>query len=239
MVSERAWFLASLAFGRLLRSGRYATTRVLDSEVRKQRLFHAPLLIWLGGPLMKLLDTGVRVLPRRDWLEREQTMWAGAARTDHRELVLPRLPGRTLASWLEDDSARSDAIRLAATSLAALHRTGFTHGDAMAENVMVDLDGGTARWFDFETVHDERRPLTWRRADDLRALLATTLLRTPPAGYAAVIRLVLDGYGDDEVGAMLAAGFTSVWRRPLPFHLGQAALPFQRYHEIGRLLGAR
>ena len=52
--------------------------------------------------------------------------------------------------------------------------------DAMAENVLVDLDAGVARWFDFETVHEASRPQIWRRADDVRALLATCLLRTAP-----------------------------------------------------------
>ena len=57
---------------------------------------------------------------------------------------------------------------------------GFTHGDAMAENVMVDLEAGVAHWFDFETIHDSRRPMAWRRADDVRALLVTCLVRTVP-----------------------------------------------------------
>ena len=101
---------------------------------------------------------------------------------------------------------------------------------------MVDLGDGVARWFDFETVHDSSRPLAWRRADDLRALVATSLLRIPPEEFAETLRLVVDVYSDEDVAALLAASFTSVLKRPLAFHLGQAGLSFDRYREIARLL---
>jgi hypothetical protein len=115
---------------------------------------------------------------------------------------------------------------------------GFTHGDAMAENVLVDLDAGVAHWIDFETTHDSNRAMAWCRADDVRALLATILLRTAPEKLAQTLSLVLNAYSDAGVTRLLAMSFTSVWRRPLTYHLGQAGLPFRRYAEIGRLLKA-
>jgi hypothetical protein len=76
MMAARAYFLLCLILGRLLRSGRYATIRMAgengDRQVRKRRLFHAPFLIWIGGPLLKLLDTGVEILPQSRWQERER-----------------------------------------------------------------------------------------------------------------------------------------------------------------------
>jgi tRNA A-37 threonylcarbamoyl transferase component Bud32 len=216
--------------------------------VRKHRRFYAPLLVWVGGPLVRVLDTGVRVLPQREWEERERRVHArlrGAAVGIEADgtLVLPRLPGTTLATLLEDpalgESVRTRAIARAVVALAELHRLGFTHGDAMAENVMVDLESGVAHWFDFETVHDSRRPVAWRRADDVRALLVTCLVRTAPAARAGTLRLVLDVYADEEVTRVLAAGFTAVLRRPLPFHLGQAGVSLPWYREIARLLRER
>jgi hypothetical protein len=109
----------------------------------------------------------------------------------------------------------------------------------MAENVMVDLEAGVANWFDFETVHDPSRPMAWRRADDVRALLATSLLRTTRDEIAGTLRLILDVYRDDEVSRLVAASFASVLRRPLTFHLGQAALSFQDFREIAGLLRER
>jgi hypothetical protein len=250
--AARAYFLACLTLGRILRSARYSTVRVVSRDgaprVRKTRRAYAPLLVWLGGPLARLLDTGVRVLPRRDWEVRERqayrTLHGTSVEVDvGGALILPYLAGATLAALLDDpalaEPVRRTAIERAVAALAELHRAGFTHGDAMAENVMVDLDAGVARWFDFETVHEASRPTAWRRADDLRALLATCLLRTAPARRAETLRLVLDAYADEEVARAVAASFTPVPRRPLAFHLAQAGLSLREYREIARLLQAR
>ena len=251
-LAERAYFHLSLFLGRLLRAGTYSQVRIVDrhggSQVRKSRSFHAPLLVWLGGPLVRLLDTGVRVLPRREWEERERLMYESlygvSIRTDaDGTLVLPRLAGETLADLLEEtalgDAVRNRAIELAVVALAELHARGSTHGDAMAENVMVDLEAGVARWFDFETIHDSSRPMAWRRADDVRALLATCLVRTGEAKFAETLQLILDGYADAGVTRLLSPSFTAVLRRPLTFHLGQAGLSFAAFREIARLLRER
>lgn len=249
---QRVHFLACLTLGRLLRAGKYSTVRIVAHEdgiqVRKHRAFYAPLLIMLGDPLVRILDTGVRVLHARAWHEREQLIYGSlygesVGIDDDGRLRLPCLPGETLATLLEDpglgEPVRRRAIELAVAALAGFHRRGFTHGDAMAENVMIDLTAGVARWFDFETVHDERRPMTWRRADDLRALLATCLARTAPGDLAASLHDVLDVYGDEEATSLVAESFTSAFRRPLPFHLGQAAMSFEHFREIDRLLRER
>ena len=260
---ERAYFLLCLALGRLLRSGRYSKVRIGchdgEHEVRKGRLFHAPLLVWMGGPLVSILDTGVRVLPRRDWQERERLVYRAVYDRTIRidadgTLVLPFLAGKTLATLLEDpdqeESVRKGAIELAVVALAEFHHLGLTHGDAMAENVSIDLEAGVARWFDFETIHDSSRPTVWRRADDVRALLVTCLVRTGPEQLAETLGLILDVYADlsrrscgaakaDEVTRLLATSFTSVLQRPLTFHLAQAGLSFACYREIARLLRER
>ena len=109
----------------------------------------------------------------------------------------------------------------------------------MAENVLVDLAADIAHWFDFETIHDPSRPIAWRRADDVRALLVTCLVRTVPEKLAETLQLILDVYRDEGVTRLLATSFTSVWRRPLPFHLAQAGLSYRCFREIARLLRER
>jgi hypothetical protein len=136
-------------------------------------------------------------------------------------------------------SLRKTAIELAVVALAEFHHMGFTHGDAMAENVMVDVAAGVAHWFDFETVHDMERSMAWRRADDVRALLATCLLRTGREEYADTLQLILDVYADKEIDRLLALSFTSILQRPLTFHLGQAGLSFHNYREVASLLRER
>jgi len=247
--AERAWFLLCSGLGQLLRAGRYSRVRIISRggqlEVRKYRVFYAPLLVWMSRPLLEVLDAGVRVLPRREWVERERRLYrdlyGASIRVDaDGALVLPCLAGKTLAILLEDpeleESVRKRAVALAVAALAELHARGLTHADAMAENVMVDLEAGVARWFDFETVHDSRRPMAWRRADDVRALLATCLLRTAPEEAPGTLRVVLDVYADEEVARLLTRSFTLVLRRGLAFQLGQAGLSFRRFREITRLL---
>ena len=250
-MAERAWFRLCLACGRLLRSATYSDVRMGEdgeTHVRKRRRFYAPVLVRLGSFLTRLLDTGVRVLPSRAWQERERmlyrTLYDAAVRIDaDGTLVLPRLRGVTLAALLEEaalePAVRTRALELAAIALAEFHRRGVTHGDAMAENVMVDLEGGAARWFDFETMHEPARSLEWRRADDVRALLATCVLRTAPDAVEETLQLILNAYGDDGVVPLLAAGFGSAWQRALVFHLGQAALSFACYRQIGGVLRKR
>ena len=251
-LAERSYFLLCLALGWLLRSGRYSKSRIVSQDgelqVRKYRFFYAPLLVWMGGPLVRILDTGVRVLPQRDWEERERRVYRSLRGTSIRidadgMLVLPCLAGETLATLLEDpeleESVRKRAIERAVVALAEFHHLGFTHGDAMAENVLVDLEAGVAHWFDFETIHDFRRPMAWRRADDVRALLVTCLVRTAPEELAETLQLILDVYPDEGVTRLLAPSFTSVLRRPLTFHLAQAGLSFQCFREIARLLRER
>lgn len=246
---ERAYFVACLVFGRLLRAGRYSNTRIVrhdgELQVRKRRLLRAPLLVRMGGPLVRILDTGVRVLPQSEWEERERELYRTIHHTEIRidadgTLCLPCFSGATLADLLEnpdlEPSMRTQAIELAVIALAELHARGYTHGDAMAENILVDLDSGLARWFDFETVHCSSRSLAWRRADDVRALLATCLLRTFPDEVAGISELILDTYADEEVTRLLPAFFASPLQRPLAFHLGQAPMSFQLFRETGGLL---
>ncbi len=256
-LAERGYFGLCLALGRLLRSATYSKAYIVSqagdpstssgsSQVRKYRRFYAPLLVWMGGPLLSILDTGVRVLPQRDWEERERRVYRSLRGASIRidadgTLVLPCLAGKTLATLLEDpaleESVRKTAIERAVVALAEFHHLGFTHGDAMAENVLIE--SGAAHWFDFETIHDASRPMAWRRADDLRALVVTCLVRTAPERIAETLHLILDVYEDEEVTRLLATSFTSVWRRPLTFHLAQAGLSFQRFKEIARLLNQR
>lgn len=247
-LAERAWFALCLALGRLLRSATYSRTLIASSDgglqVRKYRRFYAPLLVAIGNPLVRLLDTGVRVLPQGKWIQRERLMYRTLhgvpIRVDRDgSLVLPYFHGETLATMLDnsslDDSMRKQSIELAVVALAELHGKGLTHGDAMADNVMIDLDGGIARWFDFETAHDPSRSAEWRRADDVRALLATCLARTALEQVPETLERMLAVYGDAGVTVHLRRSFAP-FRRSLIFHLGQAALSFRNFREIGRLI---
>ena len=243
------WFALCSLVGWVLRRAKYSSARLVGDEdglvVQKWRSFYAPILIWLSGPLVKALDARVRVLPQRDWAAREREMYERLYRApvtvrSNGTLGLPRLSGRTLAALLEDrgvsDATRLRGVELAAIALGWLHGQGITHADAMADNVMVDLDTGVARWFDFETVHDSDLPLAWRHADDLRALVTTCFYRVAAAQQPTLVHRIAEAYGDAEVTTLLASFFRSPLQRPLAFHLGQARLSFAEWRELGKLL---
>lgn len=251
---ELAYFHLCRALGWLLQTARYSSARLVcrngERSVRKNRSFYAPLLVPLGNALLRVLDTGVRVLPDRDWHEREsqiyRNLYGSSVRADaDGTLILPCLAGETLAALLEEpalqEPVRIEAIESATVALAEFHRRGFTHGDAMAENVLVDLTSRpyVARWFDFETLHDSHRSPPWRRADDVRALLSTCLLRTGPERFAGTLQVILDAYADEDVTRCLEMSFRPVLQRPLAFHLAQAGLSIQAFREIARLLRSR
>lgn len=248
-LTTRAYFSVALVVAWVLRASRYTTIRrnSPDSHVRKRRQWYAPLLVWLARPLLALLDAGVQLLPQRAWAARERQLYEdlynARVAVEPSALLLPNLTGDTLATLLENPRitapVRNMAIGEAARALAAFHRRGYTHADAMAQNVMIEVETATARWFDFETVHDPRRTLLWQRADDVRALLATCLQRTTPGEWSGTLTLVLDSYGDEAVVRELAAAFASPFRRALAYHLSQAWMSFDRFREIGRLLEER
>lgn len=249
-IVERAYFAICLILSCLLRPVRYSSARPVnenfDGHVRKRRPRYAALVVWMGAPAMKLLRTGVRILPEREWAERErrvnQSVYHISIGVDvDGTVVLPCFGGHTLAALLADehvdDRARKWVIERAVVALADFHSRGFTHGQAIADNVM--LNAGVARWFDFETVHEMDRPTAWQRADDLRALLVTCLVRTAPGKRADILQFMLDVYADREVTGLLDTSFTSTLHRPLTFHLSQAPMSFGCYREIGRLLHLR
>lgn len=250
-LAERAYFVLCQGVAWLLRSARYSKVRTDgragEPVILKERSFYGPVLVWMSGPAVGLLGGGVRVLPQRDWHERERSIYRAlhqrTLRLDTGGLVLPRLQGETLAALLEGpglkESDRAGVIGLAARALARLHRLGFTHADAMAENVMIDLERGSAHWFDFETVHDPSRPIAWRRADDVRALVSSCVARTAPGERARTVHLLLDTYDDAEVERVLAAQFTSAFRRALAFHLSQARLTFTADRQLAWILDQR
>ena len=245
----RGWFALCSLVGWMLRGSRYSSARIVDGVsgrvVHKRRSFYAPILVWLSGPLVKALDARVRVLPQREWAAREREMYerlygAPVGVRGDGTLELSYLRGRTLAAVLEDrsvsDATRLRGVELAAAALKGLHAKGSTHADAMADNVLVDLDAGVARWFDFETVHDSEQPLAWRCADDLRALLATCFYRVAAAQQPTLVHRIAEAYGNAKVTTLMTSFFRSPLQRPLAFHLGQARLSFAEWRELGRLL---
>ena len=243
------YYHVAMAIGAAMRNAKYSIVSVEDDgatiKVRKVRAWYAPALIAAHATLMKVLNAGVRVLPNRRWAAHEQYMFARLYNMQVRTgaagvLVVPRIEGRTLSSLLADEEVADDnrmrALALAVASLAYLHQRGFTHGDAMADNVMVSLAAGIARWFDFENMHDSKRSKTWRQADDLRALVDTVMVRCPVHLRGNALQVIIYGYPDVQVMRQMRSVNRSIWQRALPVHLGQAPLAFVDWHEVATMI---
>jgi len=73
----------------------------------------------------------------------------------------------------------------------------------------------------------------------VRALIVTCLVRTAPEKHAEILQSILDACGDEDVTRELVTTFSTVFRRPLAFHLAQAGLAFRGFREIGRVVRGR
>jgi len=84
------------------------------------------------------------------------------------------------------------AIEAVAAAIAALHQTGFVHGDLTINNVLLDRTGRP--WFiDLERTRKVRRPVNWRESIEDFHRFARHFGSFSPAGKRAAVRL-LDHY---------------------------------------------
>ena len=252
-LAARAYFVLCVALGRLLRSGTYSTTPDRrggrERQVRKSRVvLRAPpgLAGWAaaqdpryrraGPPAAGLGGAGAPASTGASAARRFGSRPTGRSSC---RASLERRWRRLLEDPELDESVRKTAIERAVVALAEFHRAGFTHGDAMAENVLVDLEPASP------TGSTSRRCMirVARSPGDVPTTCGHCSPRASsghrPEKRAETLQLILDVYADEGVTRVLAASFTSVLRRPLTFHLAQAGLSLRCFREIGRLLRER
>ncbi len=228
--------------------------------IAKRRRWFGPLLIGPGNLYLRLLGSGVRILPGAEWRARERVMHRALhgieLETGPRGwLILPRWPGVVLADHarIPFDAApdRLRGLGAASRALRDLHRVELrradggcerlSHGDATLRNVLFDPGTGEARWFDFDTAHDPGLAPAWRHGDDLRALVYSAVESFADVPVAVLLRTVQDAYADpgpwEQLRDRLARG--ALHRSPM--HLAQACPPDGRRRELESLLlrGAR
>jgi len=247
------------ALGLLLRHAKTCRTRPRReadaAEFIRARPWYASCLIRPGNWYLSWLSTGVSILPTRPWLDWECRVHAElsaviAQRAGRRCLLLPRIPGEQLAAILSSptqDLPRKDrAVRLAATALVQAHQHSvlwpdnvsrpFSHGDATARNVLCDVACGRATWIDFETLHDPRRTVAWRHADDLRALIWSAAETIGSDGYGALCAAILDCVADATVLTELAR--VAARQSPNVYHLAQGSLSPAQHRRLCSALAA-
>lgn len=221
----------------------------------KRRRWYADALIraaaWLPGSTFT-------VLPRRQWPLWEPYMYdlAYGGQVSPQapgQLRLPEIPGTILTtllcSALLDVQTKMDTLSAAVEALEQLHSLWvhfpdgseghFSHGDATTDNVIYDPASDRARWFDFETIHDSRRPREWRQADDLRAFAYSAAASLPEETFSSLARSILTRYTDRAVLYVLNQIVECVRRRPGMFHFAQTGIGCRKNGVWSEALKAR
>lgn len=138
---------------------------------KRRRPLTMPLLpawnMWLT-----VLGEPVRVESGQPWRDRERAIHRVMHHDDifegrRRALLIPLRPGTRADELLCGAEDHELTLTAAVEALQALHESGFTHGDAVLRNVVVDPTTGTGYWIDYETSHADGVRTPRRRADDL------------------------------------------------------------------------
>lgn len=223
--------------------------------IAKRRRWFGALLIGPINLYLRLLKSGVRILPGAEWRSREcalhRVLHKIELKTSPRGwLILPRWPGVVLADYARSRVApapeRLRGLCAASRALRDLHLVELrsangvcdrlSHGDATLRNVLFDPGTGDARWFDFDTAHDPGLAPAWRHGDDLRALVYSAVESFDDMPVAHLLHTVWDAYDDpgpwEQIRDRLALG--GLHRTPL--HFAQACPPTGRRRELESLL---
>ena len=239
----------------------------MGEMVRKTRRRNG-LAITLGNLYLRIQRAGVEVLPTHKWLQWESSVWAAMNNevkcSDDRlsdriipciqsvGLMMPRLPGIPLGASLADQNMaigiKLQCLGWALKSLADLHECAadwgdglvqlISHGDATAENVIIDPSRRRANWIDFDTRHWKHLPAIERHADDLRALIFSTASNLARSDYPTLSARIRDSYRHRDVIQFFRNRLAADWQCPNTFQLAQAPLSHFDIRELCRILVA-
>lgn len=251
MSSLRQWGAAAVAglISRLPLNRVARVDRAGRVFYRKRRRWYAPGVIAAG----RLAGARFVVLSGAAWHQWESAVYRqvygeAVAVGVGGALEVPARPGAPLAQLLAAAPGAPGALaacEAALDALADLHRrtvllpggeaVRLTHGDARVANVTYDAASCTAYWFDFETVAPHR-PLAWRQADDLRALIYSAAAIIGPARGACLARRAAAHYAGSPVPAQLRGIIAELRRRPDPLHLAQTRIGPAQADRLARAL---
>jgi hypothetical protein len=214
--------------------------------VRKRRKRFAHLIIPAGNLFLKITGSPNIVLPLTLWLEWEHAVEASTRRglvstdrfADGTSLWCRRVPGTSLRQVLAASDCSSnqkcDAIRWSLASLRMLHenvsdwgdgiRQSTSHGDATANNVIVDFNKRTACWIDFDTRHRPHLSEADRRTDDLRALIYSSAVHLPASRFPELADILIAAQFDDAIVRNFRQRLTKEWIDLTAAQLAQAPL---------------
>ncbi len=138
--------------------------------------------------------------------------------------LLDTLPGESLAPLLDAGTLSPEMLASAGRELRRAHGLhsdyfggAWSHGDPHTGNFVFDPATARARLIDFEMRHLRTLAADQRHADDLLVLLQDVCGRCAADAWRPLARAFLQGYGRDEIAALLRAklhvprGFGRLW----------------------------
>lgn len=214
--------------------------------VHKRRTLSAQLIIPLGNLFLKITGSPIVVLPLDRWLEWERAVETATRRNlvsmdlvaKGTGLLCRRIPGTSLTRVLADGDRsleqKVDAISWSLASLRMLHTNvadwghgihqSISHGDATANNVIVDINTRTACWIDFDTRHQPNVPELDRRTDDLRCLIYSAAVHLPSASFPGLADILIAAQFDEAIVRYFRQRLANKWIHLTAAQLAQAPL---------------
>jgi hypothetical protein len=163
----------------------------------------------------------------------------GCERLGRDALLVQRLPGQSLLSFLQAGTLTHAMLIGAAHELRRAHALSWTHGDPHLTNIL--YDGTRAYLIDFETQHTASIAFQERCADDLLVILLDLMGRESSEQWQEWSTALISGYDDPGVLSALAErlhmpkGFELVLWKSRTHYLPQAQLA-QRIAQLKRIV---
>lgn len=244
MIHQVKLLFAKLAAVRL---HRWSETN--DGVRIKRRKSGTEVLIFVGNRFLRLQGALSECLQYVEWSDWEVAIGRLLGRNiqsipQQRGIAFRMIGGITLADLLQSESAceqKREGLSLAAAAMQRLHQQRLTargltdwplsHGDATCQNVIIESNGSSAQWIDFDMRHQTGLAPIVRHADDIRALIWSSAALLHECDYDNLISTVCTSYADTDVIHEMQRS-TRRASFPTVFQLAQAPLQVTEFQQL-------
>ena len=215
--------------------------------IRKTAGVKRSIWVCLGNFYLKILNSGIQILPNNQWIENEKFLYSAAHRLEVKitgnKIYLPLIEKPNLGIFLlskeKSPGQKMLAISRAVEDLYLIHQSevhqkNFTHGDATAENVLYDENENRSYWIDFETFHAGTISLEEKKADDLVTFLYSLVKYSDDYQWQSLVTTVLNSYPDKTI--ISAARDIVIKKRGWLFKMVQADTDLSRLSSFRHFL---